>query len=102
MALALVDFFDLRYDRQHKSPVLFLKDVDNEQFLPVWIGDLEARSIEDAYYQRTLERPLTHDLLVTLLSHLVTSFYSILKPRDVSNNMISWHHQYHCVFRMTQ
>lgn len=81
MALALVDFFDLRYDRQHKSPVLFLKDVDTEQFLPVWIGDLEARSIEDAYYQRTLERPLTHDLLVTLLGHVSLNLDKVVIDR---------------------
>ncbi len=81
MALSLVDFFDLRYDRQHKSPVLFLKDVDTEQFLPVWIGDLEARSIEDAYYQRTLERPLTHDLMVTMLGHVEFNLNKVVIDR---------------------
>jgi hypothetical protein len=78
MALALVDYFDLRYDRQHRSPILFLKDVESEKYLPVWIGDLEARSIEDAYYQRALERPLTHDLFVDVLATVAVSLERVV------------------------
>ena len=81
MALALVDYFDLRYDRQHRSPILFLKDVESEKYLPVWIGDLEARSIEDAYYQRTLERPLTHDLFVDVLATVAVSLDRVVIDR---------------------
>jgi len=81
MALALVDYFDLRYDRQHRSPILFLKDVESEKYLPVWIGDLEARSIEDAYYRRTLERPLTHDLFVDVLANISVSVDRVVIDR---------------------
>jgi bifunctional DNase/RNase len=67
MALALVDYFDLRYDHRNKSPVLFLKDADRDKYLPVWIGELEANSIEFAVIGKPSPRPLTHDLLMTVL-----------------------------------
>jgi bifunctional DNase/RNase len=70
MPLAEVDFFDLRYDHRHKSPVLFLKDAQREKYLPVWIGELEANSIELAVVQRTVPRPLTHDLLLSVMHDL--------------------------------
>lgn len=67
MPLAEVDFFDLRYDHRHKSPVLFLKDALRDKYLPVWIGELEANSIELAVVQKTPPRPMTHDLLVNVV-----------------------------------
>jgi hypothetical protein len=70
MALALVDFYGLRYDHQHGSPVVFLKDAYNEKYLPVWIGELEASSIELAVIRRAAPRPLTHDLFVSVLHDL--------------------------------
>lgn len=71
MGLSRVSFFDLRYDHQHRSPVLFLKDMDKEKYLPVWIGESEASSIElAAISKRPPPRPLTHDLFSTVLREL--------------------------------
>ena len=70
MALALVDYFDLRYDHRNNSPVLFLKDADRDKYLPVWIGELEANSIESAVIGKPSQRPLTHDLLMTILHQM--------------------------------
>lgn len=67
MALARVGFYDLRYDHRHRSPVLFLKDAERDKYLPVWIGELEASSIELAVIRKTAPRPLTHDLFATVL-----------------------------------
>jgi bifunctional DNase/RNase len=67
MPLAKVDFFDLRYDHKNDSPVLFLKDAERDKFLPVWIGALEANSIELAVMHKRAPRPLTHDLFSHLL-----------------------------------
>lgn len=74
MPLALVDFFDLRYDHRHKSPVIFLKDANKDKYLPVWIGELEASSIELAVIHRAPPRPLTHDLFVDVLRQLGVHF----------------------------
>lgn len=70
MALSLVDFFDLRYDHRNKSPVIFLKDTQHEKYLPVWIGELEANSIERAVISNAAPRPMTHDLIVNMLRDL--------------------------------
>lgn len=70
MPLTKVDFFDLRYDHQQKAPVLFLKDLEKELYLPIWIGELEASSIELAVDNKVPPRPLTHDLMSAILSQL--------------------------------
>lgn len=70
MALAKVGFYDLRYDHRHRSPVLFLKDAERDKYLPVWIGELEASSIELAVIRKSAPRPLTHDLFATVLREL--------------------------------
>jgi bifunctional DNase/RNase len=38
-----------------------------DKYLPVWIGELEANSIEFAVIGKASPRPLTHDLLMNLL-----------------------------------
>lgn len=70
MPLAEVDFFDLRFDSRHQSPVLFLKDTEREKYLPVWIGELEASSIELAVREKVLPRPVTHDLMCSVFRKL--------------------------------
>ncbi|MCB1220787.1 MAG: bifunctional nuclease family protein [Planctomycetales bacterium] len=70
MSLTKVDFFDLRYDHRQKAPVLFLKDMEKELYLPIWIGELEASSIELAVDNKVPPRPLTHDLMSTILGQL--------------------------------
>ncbi|MCB1216354.1 bifunctional nuclease family protein [bacterium] len=70
MSLTKVDFFDLRYDHRQKAPVLFLKDMEKELYLPIWIGELEASSIELAVDNKIPPRPLTHDLMSTILGQL--------------------------------
>ena len=81
MALARVDFFDLRYDHQHRSPVLFLKDAQSEKYLPVWIGELEASSIELAALNKSAPRPLTHDLFANVLRELGVKITKVIIDR---------------------
>lgn len=50
--------------------VVILKDVDSERYLPVWIGPAEADAITVQLTDTTPARPLTHDLMVSLLSEL--------------------------------
>jgi uncharacterized protein len=81
MSLTKVDFFDLRYDHRHKSPVLFLKDTKKEKYLPVWIGELEASSIELAVIRKAAPRPLTHDLFASVLRTLGVQLRSVTIDR---------------------
>lgn len=71
MSLNKVEVLDVRIDAVNKSPVVILKDASNGGlFLPIWVGEAEAISIQLALERRELSRPLTHDLLVNLLDTL--------------------------------
>ena len=58
----------IRVEPPQSQPVLLLREVDGERYLPIWIGQSEAASI--ALRQKGIEppRPLTHDLIVNLVS----------------------------------
>jgi len=50
-----------------KSPIVVLKDRENRCALPIWIGLLEANAIVLALEGVELPRPMTHDLMKSLL-----------------------------------
>ncbi|MXP24060.1 bifunctional nuclease family protein [Gordonia sp. HNM0687] len=58
----------IRVEPPQSQPVLLLREVDGERYLPIWIGQSEAASI--ALQQKGIEppRPLTHDLIVNLIN----------------------------------
>ena len=53
----------VRVELPTNQPIVLLKEVDGDRFLPIWIGAVEATAI--AYEQQgiTPARPLTHDLM---------------------------------------
>ena len=54
-------------DPSTKMPIVVLKDPDNKLNLPIWVGPLEATSMATVLEDVKPQRPLTHDLLRTLL-----------------------------------
>jgi uncharacterized protein len=52
------------------DPVVILKDMDGKRFLPILIGPFEATAIALALEGAPVPRPLTHDLMRTLLETL--------------------------------
>lgn len=50
--------------------IVFLKAVDDERVLPIFIGANEAQSIAIAYNNQVPPRPLTHDLMKNVLTLL--------------------------------
>ena len=61
---------------QHR--VVILKQVDAERYLPIWIGPHEADAIALELQQVAVARPLTHDLLKTVISELGAIVTSIV------------------------
>ena len=53
--------------------VVILKEADHDRYLPIWIGPSEANAIAMRLQGLSAERPLTHDLLVSLLGALSAS-----------------------------
>lgn len=47
--------------------VVVLKEAKGERYLPIWIGAFEADSITLGLQEVTMSRPLTHDLLKSVI-----------------------------------
>ena len=53
-----------------QSPIVILRDKENLNTLPIWIGILEANSIAVALEKLSFPRPMTHDLFKNLLEQI--------------------------------
>ena len=58
--------------------VVILREADAERYLPIWIGSWEAQSIAMKLQGVEAERPLTHDLLASILEELGAGVRHIL------------------------
>lgn len=60
----------VRLDVTTNQPVVILKDENRDRYLPIWIGQSEAQSILMEIEGIKPSRPLTHDLLTSVLVKL--------------------------------
>jgi uncharacterized protein len=60
----------LTLDPTTKMPIVVLKDPDNRFNLPIWIGPLEATSMATEIEGIKPQRPMTHDLLRSIIAEL--------------------------------
>ena len=58
--------------------VVILKESEQDRYLPIWIGPAEANAIAMRLQGLTVERPLTHDLLVSVLESLAARLSRIV------------------------
>ena len=65
--------YGVSFDMVGKQPIVLLKAVDSNKFLPIWIGHPEAAAILMKLQGATTPRPMTHDLLSDMLSELDVS-----------------------------
>ena len=59
--------YGVSFDVIGKQPIVLLKTVDGNRFLPIWIGHPEAAAILMKLQGTELPRPMTHDLLANLI-----------------------------------
>lgn len=57
-------------DPNSKVPIVVLKDLEDEYFLPIWIGVFEANAIAMSIEGIETPRPMTHDLLFAIVEKL--------------------------------
>ena len=53
-----------------KQPIVLLKTLDEDRFLPIWIGHAEAAAILMKLQGTDPPRPMTHDLFVNVVTEL--------------------------------
>ncbi len=67
----------LTLDPVTKTPIVILKDTENKLNLPIWIGLLEATAMATEIEGIKMARPMTHDLLKTILGEVGGSVESV-------------------------
>jgi bifunctional DNase/RNase len=75
----------LTLDPLTNSPIVILKEVDGDRTLPIWIGLLEATAIASELEGIKFSRPMTHDLLKTIIDRIDIEVNKI-EVCDLKNN----------------
>ncbi len=60
----------VRLDPLGNSPVVILADKEGKKAFPIWVGLLEAHAIDKELRNETSPRPMTHDLLCSILAQI--------------------------------
>jgi len=68
----------IRVSLMNYQRVVILKEKDADRYLPIWIGPSEADAIAVKLQDVTVPRPLTHDLLRSVIDTLGASINSII------------------------
>jgi bifunctional DNase/RNase len=58
------------YSLLSRHRIVLLKETQAERYLPIWIGQGEADAIAMPLQQSSVLRPLTHDLLASVIAEL--------------------------------
>ena len=75
----------IRVSLMNYQRVVILKEKDAERYLPIWIGPAEADAIAVRLQGVTVPRPLTHDLLHSVIDALGANVNSIIVS-DLQND----------------
>ena len=75
----------IRVSPMNYQRVVILKEKNSDRYLPIWIGPAEADAIAGKLQDLSVPRPLTHDLLRTVIDTLGASVKHIL-VNDLQND----------------
>ena len=68
-----VEVVGVRIEMPSNQPIVLLKEIEGDRYLPIWIGAVEASAIAFAQQGLVPSRPLTHDLFTSVLQILQSS-----------------------------
>ncbi|QIM20827.1 bifunctional nuclease family protein [Phycicoccus sp. HDW14] len=68
--MKVMDVLGVRVEMPNNQPIVLLRERDGDRYLPIWIGAAEATAIAYAQQGVVPPRPLTHDLLRTVIDDL--------------------------------
>jgi bifunctional DNase/RNase len=75
----------LTVDPVTNSPIVILKEAEGERTLPIWIGLLEATAIASELEGIKFSRPMTHDLLKSIMDTMDVEVNKV-EVCDLKNN----------------
>ncbi|MEW6268109.1 MAG: bifunctional nuclease family protein [Thermodesulfobacteriota bacterium] len=75
----------LTLDPVTKTPIVVLRDSENKLNLPIWIGLLEATAMATELEGIKMARPMTHDLLNTIINELGAAVEAV-EVNDLKDN----------------
>ncbi len=65
-----LDVVGVRVEMPSNQPIVLLREIAGDRYLPIWIGAVEATAIAFAQQGVVPARPMTHDLLRDVLAAL--------------------------------
>jgi uncharacterized protein len=72
-----MEIYGVSFDLVGKTPIVLLKMVGGNKFLPIWIGHPEAAAILIKLQEAPAPRPMTHDLAADIFQQLGGEVVSI-------------------------
>jgi len=85
MAMIEMTVDSIRVSLMNYQRVVILKEKAAERYLPIWIGPSEADAIAVKLQGVSVPRPLTHDLLISVIDALGATINSIIVS-DLKND----------------
>ncbi|NBV41323.1 bifunctional nuclease family protein [bacterium] len=80
----------LGFDPKNMSPIVLLRDMEERNFLPIWIGMFEAAAIAMELQEFKPPRPMTHDLLTKMISLFNAKVVKIVINEIIDNTFYSY------------
>ncbi|MGE4169499.1 MAG: bifunctional nuclease family protein [Candidatus Margulisiibacteriota bacterium] len=68
----------LGFDPKNMSPIVLLRDLEERNFLPIWIGMFEAAAIAMELQDFRPPRPMTHDLITKMVTVLKGTIQKVI------------------------
>lgn len=62
-----LEVIGVRMEMPSNNPIVLLREVEGQRYLPIWVGAVEATAIAFAQQGVVPPRPLTHDLFASVL-----------------------------------
>jgi bifunctional DNase/RNase len=72
-------------DPNTETMIIILRDEEKAEVLPIWVGTAEGNAIRFALQSIATQRPMSHDLLRSLVEHLNLKVSRVVVT-DVKNN----------------
>ena len=68
--MIILNVLGVTHDSDHNMPILLLQSKEDGIVLPIWIGTPEGVSISAALNKTPLDRPITHDVILSVITNL--------------------------------